>query len=114
VSRRATGLRAWILQRITAVYLALYTVFLFGFFLIAPPQSHAEWQAWLDSPFTTVSLLLYCYAILLHAWVGMRDVVIDYVHPLMIRVTVLALLGLGLIGSGIWILKVVLLAGRAI
>jgi succinate dehydrogenase / fumarate reductase membrane anchor subunit len=111
-SRRAAGVRAWVLQRVSAVYLALYTLFLITWFLYDPPESHAAWQAWMDSPFTTVSLLLYCFAILLHAWVGMRDVVIDYVHPLMIRVVVLALFGSALVGSGLWVLKVVILAGR--
>ncbi len=113
-SRRASGLRAWILQRITAVYLTVYTLFLIGLFLFDPPSSHAAWQSWMDSPFTTAPLLLYCLAILLHAWVGIRDVIVDYVKPFIVRVVMLSLFGLGLIGSGLWLMKVVFLAGRII
>ena len=110
MSRRATGLRAWILQRITALYLALYTLFLIGLFLLDPPESYDAWRTWFATPWTSVPLLLYALAILLHAWVGIRDVLIDYVHPLMLRLLLLTLFGLGLIGSGLWVMRVVFLA----
>jgi succinate dehydrogenase / fumarate reductase membrane anchor subunit len=113
-NRRASGLRAWVIQRITAAYQAVYTLFLIGLFLFNPPSSHAAWQSWMDSPFTTAPLLLYCLAILLHSWVGTRDVLIDYVPIFIVRVVLLALFGMGLIGSGLWLMKVVFLAGRII
>ena len=55
-------------------------------------------------------VLLATVALLLHAWVGIRDVLIDYVPPLAARLTLLTLFGLGFVASGIWALQVILLA----
>lgn len=105
MSRRATGFRAWVFQRISALYLALYTLFLCWFFLFTPPASYAEWKEIVATPAFNISLLFCVCFLLFHAWVGTRDIIIDYIHPLMIRVVTLTILALGLIGSGLWIVK---------
>ncbi len=105
MSRRASGFRAWVFQRISAVYLGLYTLFLCWLFLFSPPASYAEWKELVACPGFNISLLFCVFFLLLHAWVGTRDIIIDYVHPLMIRVVALTVLALGLIGSGLWIVK---------
>lgn len=105
MSRRASGFRAWVFQRISALYLALYTLFLCWFFLFAPPASYTEWKEVVATPAFNISLLFCVFFLLFHAWVGTRDIIIDYIHPLMIRVVTLTILGLGLIGSGLWIVK---------
>ena len=45
-------------------------------------------------------------ALLAHAGVGLRDVIMDYVHPVVLRVCVLALLGLGLLATAIWVARI--------
>jgi len=113
MSYQASGLRAWALQRITAVYIALVSLVLVWHFLATPPADHAVWQAWVAQPWVNIGLLLYIVALLLHAWVGIRDVFIDYVHPLGARLLLLTLFGLLLLGSGVWAIQAVVLAGRA-
>ena len=49
-------------------------------------------------------------ALLLHAWVGLRDVVLDYAKPLGLRVGVMAALAFVLIGLALWMLNILLLA----
>ena len=49
-------------------------------------------------------------ALLAHAWVGVRDVILDYVHPLAFRACLLASLGLGLAATGVWAMRVLWLA----
>lgn len=105
MTRRASGFRAWVFQRISAVYLALYTLFIFGLFLFYPPASFAEWKALVANPAFNISLLFCTFFLLFHAWVGTRDIIIDYVHPLMIRVVALIITALVLIGSGLWTAK---------
>jgi succinate dehydrogenase / fumarate reductase membrane anchor subunit len=56
------------------------------------------------------TLLLFAF-LLLHAWVGMRDIVMDYVHPFKWRLTVLSLIAGGLIAMGAWLLVVLVRAG---
>ncbi len=41
---------------------------------------------------------------------GVRDAIIDYVHPIAARVTVLSLLAFGLAACGLWALKAIVLA----
>jgi succinate dehydrogenase / fumarate reductase membrane anchor subunit len=42
--------------------------------------------------------------------VGIRDVLIDYVHPLGIRVLLLSLFAIGFIASGLWVVQAIFLA----
>jgi succinate dehydrogenase / fumarate reductase membrane anchor subunit len=110
MSRRASGLRAWALQRITAIYLALFSLVLLWHFALNPPADFLQWRDWVAQPWVSIGLLLYIVALLLHAWVGIRDVLIDYVHPLGLRLLLLTLFGLLLLGSGMWALQAVVLS----
>ncbi len=114
MSRQATGLRAWVLQRISAIYLGIYFIYIIGHFVFDPPDSYQAWSGWLADPFVAVAMLLFFAAVLIHAWVGVRDVLIDYVHPIMARVTLLTLTGLSLIGSGLWVMRTIYLAGATV
>ena len=113
MSRGASGLRAWVLQRISAVYLAVFTFILLGYFLIEPPADFAAWRGWVVRPWVSIGRLLYIASLILHAWVGIRDVLIDYVPVLALRLTLLSVFALLLLGSGLWALKAILLAHAA-
>lgn len=105
MSRRASGLRAWLWQRLSAVYLLGFTAYAAIRLGTCPPQSYDEWHAWMAAPFVALATALFFGALLIHAWVGVRDVIIDYVHALSARLALLALTALGLIGAGLWALK---------
>jgi len=53
-----------------------------------------------------LSTTVFFAALLAHAWVGVRDVILDYAHPLSFRVMLLASLGLGLAATGVWVMRV--------
>ena len=105
MSRKASGFRAWIFQRISAVYLAAYFIYLAVHFSLTPPVNHAQLHTWLAQPLVSVTLALFFLALLLHSWIGVRDVVIDYVHNFSVRLTVLSGIALILIGCGFWVLR---------
>ncbi len=113
MSRQASGLRAWALQRISAAYLGLYFIYMLGHFSFSAPDSFQAWQSYVADPGVTIGMLLFFVSLLIHAWVGIRDVLIDYVHPIMARVTLLTFFGAGLIASGLWITQVIFLARTA-
>ena len=103
---RQAGLRPWLLQRLSAVYLAIYTGYLFVHFIFHAPADYQAWQSWVTSPAVSVSAALFFLALLLHAWVGLRDILMDYVHPLAVRLFVTAMLILGLAACGLWALQI--------
>ena len=102
MSRKASGLKAWVLQRATAIYIALFSILLLLVMLLNPPAGYAEWRDWFADPIIGIATLVFIVAILLHAWVGIRDVMIDYIKPLSLRVVLLALVALGLLACGLW------------
>jgi succinate dehydrogenase / fumarate reductase membrane anchor subunit len=109
----ATGLRAWAMQRVTAIYLALLFPWLLYHFAVAPPVDYVAWRATVGAPAVAVALELGFVSLLLHAWIGVRDILIDYVHPSVVRLSLLFLFGFGLAACGLWSLQVIIGAGLA-
>jgi succinate dehydrogenase / fumarate reductase membrane anchor subunit len=109
MSRQASGFKAWVIQRVTAVYIALFVLYAVVHFAVDAPVDVAAWRAWMASPVVSMALLLFFAALLMHAWIGIRDVLIDYVHPLSIRVVVLSAFATALIGTGLWVAQVIFL-----
>ncbi len=81
----ATGLKAWVIQRLSAVYLALCTFWIVFHFLLDAPQQYQDWIQWLAKPYVSVTVALFFLALAIHAWVGIRDVIMDYVSPFIVR-----------------------------
>jgi succinate dehydrogenase / fumarate reductase membrane anchor subunit len=105
VSRVASGLKAWVVQRTTAVYLAVFATYLVLHFLVAPPSDYDAWRQWVARPLVSVGFLLFLPALLAHAWVGIRDVLIDYVKPIGLRVLLLSLFAFVFLACGLWALQ---------
>jgi len=81
------GLRDWLIQRVTAVVMALYTLFLIVVFGARRHIDYATWHAIFASSLVKVMTLLFVVSVCLHVWVGVRDIFMDYVQPLGIRLT---------------------------
>ena len=104
------GLRPWVIQRVSAVYIALFLLYACYSFFMADVVAYETWKHWLYNPFNTTVVGIFVIALLFHAWIGMRDVVLDYVHNIMLRIFILALLIGILIGSGLWVFRILLLS----
>ena len=105
---RFTGLKAWWVQRVSALYMLLFVLFLLYSFARQPLQAFPLWHAWLARPGTSVAFLVFFAALLGHMWVGLRDVLLDYAKPASLRHSLLAAVALGLLGVGIWLLSILL------
>ena len=103
------GLRPWVIQRVSAVYIALFIFYLLFSGLTADNIGFDAWRGWLFQPLNAVCMALFVLATLFHAWIGMRDVVLDYVSDIMLRILVLALIMSALLGSGLWAFRALLL-----
>lgn len=104
------GLRPWVIQRVSAVYILLFILYALFSYLNADAISYESWKLWLYNPFNTTVVGIFVIAILFHAWIGMRDVVLDYVHNIMLRIFILGIFIGVLIGSGLWVFRILLLS----
>jgi len=106
-----SGLRPWIIQRFTAIYLFFFFLFLLVYFIFFPPASYEAWKDAMSGTVVIVATSVFFLALFAHAWIGLRDVIMDYVKPLPLRMTALALLAFGLIGMAAWVMHILFAAG---
>lgn len=79
------GLRDWLAQRITAVILAVYTLWLLVELLMMPELTYGNWAGLFGSIHMKVLTLLALVALAWHAWIGVRDIFMDYIKPTGLR-----------------------------
>lgn len=91
------GLRDWLAQRITAVIMAIYSVILAVMLLCGAPITHAAWRDLFSQGWMRVATLLFAFSLAWHAWVGVRDIIMDYVKldglRLALQIFILLLIG---------------------
>lgn len=97
-----SGLHDWLLQRISAVVLAVYFVFLAGFFVLKSPIDYLSWQALFACQAMKVFSLLALIAFLVHAWIGLWIVTTDYLKALSLRLPVQVAIILACLSVLLW------------
>ena len=106
MSWRAQGMRTWLVQRITAFYMLMFSIFLLAYFVMLAPVTYSEWKMLFAHPVMNISSMLFFMSLLYHAWIGIRDILIDYVHWAPLRLTIWILVTTGLIAMGVWVLMI--------
>ena len=81
------GLRDWLAQRISAVIMAVYTVVVAAVLLQNSPFTYAAWKELFARGWLRIATLLFAASLAWHAWVGVRDILMDYVKPDGLRLT---------------------------
>jgi succinate dehydrogenase / fumarate reductase membrane anchor subunit len=96
------GIGDWLLQRLTAVVMAGYTVAMGAALLACRPSGYADWKALFDGGIVRLGTLIFLVALLYHAWVGVRDIVMDYVKHAGIKLAAMTLVAIVLIAQLAW------------
>jgi succinate dehydrogenase / fumarate reductase membrane anchor subunit len=100
------GLRDWLAQRVTAVVMVVYTV-LFLIVLARQPQlDHGHWRALWALPWMRYATVLFILSLLYHAWVGVRNIFMDYIKPAGLRLVLHILVILALVWYGAWAVQI--------
>ncbi len=101
------GLRDWLAQRITGVLIAVYAVVVAALLLArAQPMTHAAWRELFARGWMRVATLLFAVSLAWHAWVGMRDILMDYVKPAGVRLALQVLVLLTLAAYVGWTIQI--------
>ena len=81
------GLRDWLAQRITAVIMAIYSVIAVVVLLSSKSITYSVWRDLFAQGWTRVATLLFMASLAWHAWVGVRDILMDYIKPAGLRLS---------------------------
>ena len=100
------GLRDWLIQRITAVVMAVYIVSLAAYLLSQPYLDYDIWIALFSSLPVRTFTLLFLMCLFYHAWIGVRDIVMDYVRSAGLRLAIHVLVILALLLYLIWSVQI--------
>ena len=100
------GLRDWLMQRITAVVMAVYTPLFLMALSGAMPLTYESWKGLFAQGGMRFATFLFLVSVFLHAWVGMRDILMDYVKPAGIRFALQMLVVVALIGYCGWAVQI--------
>ena len=100
------GLKDWLAQRVTAVVMAVYTLLWLGVAVYHGGIDEALWRALFASAAFRVATLLFGLALLWHAWIGMRDIWMDYVKPTAVRLALEVITVVALAGYAAWLAEI--------
>ena len=100
------GLRDWLAQRVTAVVMVVFITLLAAMLLISPPHDDASWKTMFSNRWMRIGSLLFLVSLFWHAWVGMRNILMDYVHATGIRLTLQILIILSLVFYTVWSVEI--------
>ncbi|MDG1750457.1 MAG: succinate dehydrogenase, hydrophobic membrane anchor protein [Thalassotalea sp.] len=80
-----SGVHDFILIRTSAIILALYTFYILGFFVTTTEVTYDVWQGFFSGLSTKVFTILALFSLLVHAWIGIWQVLSDYIKPAFLR-----------------------------
>jgi len=81
------GLRDWLFQRMSAVFMAVYVIGLLIYFVLHPEITYYDWHNLFTYLWMKAATLLFFLSLLVHAWVGMWTIFTDYVTCPVARLT---------------------------
>ncbi len=100
------GLRDWLAQRVTAVIMAAYVLSIAVYLALHPVAGYDSWTGLFSSNVMRSFSLLFLLALYFHAWVGVRDIVMDYVKPAGMRLAIHVMVILVLLLYSIWSVQI--------
>lgn len=101
------GLKDWLIQRITAVVMAAYMLLIVVIVLISSPHDYAAWKAIFGNQWMRFASFLFFASLMWHAWVGVRNILMDYVHKTSLRLTLQVLVILSLLFYLVWSIEII-------
>lgn len=100
------GLRDWLAQRATAVVMLVYTLLVLMALGMLPTFDYWHWKALWQLPLMRYASVLFVVALLFHAWVGVRNIFMDYIKDAGARLTLYVMVILALIAYGAWAVQI--------
>jgi succinate dehydrogenase / fumarate reductase membrane anchor subunit len=101
------GLRDWLAQRVTACLMALFTLILLAQVIFSKgPIGYDKWAGIFASQWMKVLTFTIILALIYHVWVGIRDIWMDYIKPVSVRLSLQVFSIVWLVGCAGWAIQV--------
>lgn len=100
------GLRDWLSQRVTAALMALFTLAVIVQVLLPGEMGYDKWAGIFSRQWMKALTFVVIVALLVHVWVGMRDIWMDYVKPVGARLVAQVFTIVWLVGCAGWAIQV--------
>ena len=100
------GLRDWLAQRVTALLMAIFTLVVLVQLLLPGELGYDRWAGIFAAQWMKVLTFAVIVALAYHAWVGVRDILMDYVKPVGTRLALHVLSLIWLVGCSGWAVQV--------
>ncbi|HEY8606353.1 MAG TPA: succinate dehydrogenase, hydrophobic membrane anchor protein [Noviherbaspirillum sp.] len=102
------GLRDWLAQRVTAIVMAAYTIILLVVFMMGNNYSYEGWASLFSRQWFKVITFAVFASLFYHAWVGMRNIWMDYIsNSIALRIVFHAATILWLLGCAGWAAQII-------
>lgn len=96
------GFHEWLIQRISALLIGAYAVFLLVYLFEHPRLHYTQWHALFSHPAMKIATMIALLSIVWHAWIGLWTVFTDYVKVVFVRMIFETLTILALLSYVIW------------
>lgn len=100
------GLRDWLAQRITAVVMAVYTFLVLAVLASLPGLDYWHWKALWELPVMRYATMLFLLSVYLHAWIGVRDIFMDYLKDPGLRLALYVIVIAALVSYAAWSVQI--------
>jgi succinate dehydrogenase / fumarate reductase, membrane anchor subunit len=100
------GLKDWLAQRITAVIMAVFTLVFLVIYLMSGKLDYGTWANIFAPTWMKVLTVMTFLSLGYHAWIGLRDIYMDYIGAASIRLFLEAATILALVGYGVWAIAI--------
>jgi succinate dehydrogenase / fumarate reductase membrane anchor subunit len=101
------GLRDWLAQRITGVVMVAFTLVMMVALSQGVGASYESWRTFMSVGLMRFITFLFIISLCWHAWVGVRDIWMDYIQPAGIKLALHVLTLLALIGYAGWATQII-------
>jgi succinate dehydrogenase / fumarate reductase, membrane anchor subunit len=100
------GMRDWLAQRVTAIVMVVFTVILLVSFLTGQNFTYEGWSGLFARQWFKLFTMVTFFGLFYHVWVGIRDIWMDYVKPVGIRLTLQIATVLWLLACAAWTVQI--------
>jgi succinate dehydrogenase / fumarate reductase, membrane anchor subunit len=100
------GMRDWLAQRVTAIVMAIFTIVLLVSFLTGQNFTYEGWAGLFARQWFKLFTMVTFFGMFYHVWVGVRDIWMDYIKPVGIRLTLQIATLLWLLACAAWTVQI--------